>query len=80
VDQKSINAFQDSYSKSWRAVKVQVVVACVFAALAAFSFYGGQTLAGMVQSIGALGMLVAAVDSRSAARHVEPFIEGTPKR
>jgi hypothetical protein len=74
VDQKSIDAFRDSYSKSLRAAKILIVVAGIFAILAGYSFYGGSMLSGVGQSFGALGMLVAALKSRSAAKHIEPFI------
>lgn len=74
MDQKSIDAFRESYSKSLRAAKILIVVAGIFAILAAFSFYGGSTFSGAGQSVGALGILFAALKFRSVAKHIEPII------
>lgn len=79
MDQKNIDAFRSSYLKSWRAAKIQLVVAVIFAVVAGFLFAGGHTFAGVCVSIGAVGTLFAAVVARSAAQHIEPFIGSAPK-
>lgn len=80
MDEKLVDAFRDSYSKSMRSAKISVFAAVLFAIAAGLLFLDNRTLPGVIQCLASFGMFFGALKSRSAARHLKPFIEATAER
>lgn len=80
MDEKVIDAFKNSYSKSMRSAKIQLLAAVLIVFSAGLSFLDNRTLPGVFQCLAAFGFLFAAHKAREAANHLKPFIDASTKQ